>query len=103
GFLEHVDLVLVRRGERIRVEVPLQVTGEVTREGMLSQSEVQVEVEADATRIPGEIVVDVDGMEVGDTVYAKDLTLPSGVGLAADEEQLILHVMPIPTAEEVEA
>lgn len=103
GFLEHVDLLLVRRGEKVQVDVPLTVVGAVAPGGMLSQQEVQVQVEAEATNIPGEIEVDVADMEVGDSVHASDLRLPQGTQLVADPEALILHVMASQTAEEVEA
>ncbi|MGH3320784.1 MAG: 50S ribosomal protein L25/general stress protein Ctc [Streptosporangiaceae bacterium] len=103
GFLKHVDLLVVRRGERVRVEIPIQVNGDVAPGGMLSQEEVVVEVEAEATQIPGEIPVDIDGMEIDGAVHASDLQLPGGVELAADPEQLILHVIRERTAEEVEA
>jgi large subunit ribosomal protein L25 len=94
GFLEHVDLILVRRGEKVTVEVPLRVTGEIAPgEGMLDQQLVQIPVEAEATNIPQGIDVDVDGMEVGAAVHASDLKLPRGVSLQVDPETLILHVI----------
>jgi large subunit ribosomal protein L25 len=103
GFIEHVDLVLVRRGEKVTVEVPVRVSGEVFPGGLLDQQLVQVQVEAEATHIPQSIDVDVEGMEVGAAVHAADLSLPSGVTLAADPEALVLHVIAAPTAEQLEA
>jgi large subunit ribosomal protein L25 len=94
GFLEHVDLILVRRGEKVTVEVPLRVTGEIAPgEGMLDQQLVQIPVEAEATNIPQGIDVDVEGMEVGAAVHASDLKLPRGVSLQIDPETLVLHVI----------
>jgi large subunit ribosomal protein L25 len=102
GFLEHVDLILVRRGEKVTVEVPLRVTGEIAPgDGMLDQQLVQIPVEAEATNIPQGIDVDVEGMEVGAAVHASDLKLPRGVSLEIDPETLVLHVI-ARQAEEVE-
>jgi len=94
GFLEHVDLILVRRGEKVTVEVPIRVTGEIAPgEGMLDQQLVQIPVEAEATNIPQGIDVDVDGMEVGQDVHASDLKLPPGVTLQVEPDALVLHVI----------
>jgi len=103
GYLEHVDLILVRRGEKVTVEVPLRVTGEIAPDGMLEQQLVQIPVEAEATSIPQGIEVDVAGMEIGAAVLAGDLKLPSGVTLQIDPEARVLHVVAQPTAEEPEA
>ena len=100
GFIEHVDLILVRRGEKVTVEVPLRVSGDIAPDGMLEQQLVQIPVEAEATSIPQGIDVDVDGMEVGAAVHAGDLKLPRGVSLQVDLETLVLHVIAQPTAEE---
>jgi len=103
GAIEHVDLILVRRGEKVTVEVPIRVTGSIAPDGMLDQQLVQIAVEAEATNIPQGIDVDVDGMEVGSAVHAADLVLPRGVSLQADPEALVLHVIAQPTAAEPEA
>ncbi|MCO5972841.1 50S ribosomal protein L25/general stress protein Ctc [Actinoallomurus soli] len=103
GFLEHVDLLVVKRGEKVTVEVPVQVTGEVAPGGMLDQQLVQVALEAEATHLPEAVEVDVEGLEVGTQVLAKDLKLPAGASLGADEEALVLHVLAAPTAEQIEA
>ena len=100
NIIEHVDLILVRRGEKVTVEVPIRVTGEIAADGMLDQQLVQISVEAEATSIPQGIDVDVDGMEVGAAVHAGDLKLPRGVSLQVDPETLVLHVIAQPTAEE---
>ena len=103
GFIEHADLILVRRGEKVGVEISVRVTGEVSPDGMLNQQVVQLPVEADATNIPDGIDVDVTGFEVGRALHAGDLDLPRGTSLAVDPETLILHVMAAPTAEQLEA
>ncbi len=103
GSVEHVDFILVRRGEKVTVEVPVEVTGEVFSGGLLDQQLVQVSIEAEATNIPGAIVVDVQDMEVGTAVHAGDLKLPTGSSLAMEPETLVLHVIAAPTAEQLEA
>jgi large subunit ribosomal protein L25 len=103
GFIEHADLILVRRGEKVTVEISVRVTGEVSPDGMLDQQVVQLPVEAEATNIPDGIDVDVEGMEVGASLHASDLELPRGTSLQVDPETLILHVLAAPTAEQIEA
>lgn len=100
GFIEHVDLVLVRSGEKVTVDVPIQVTGEIFPGGVLDQQLVQITVEAEATHIPQGIEVDVEGMEIGSAVHAGDLKLPRGTTLQVDAETLVLHVV-APQAEEL--
>jgi large subunit ribosomal protein L25 len=103
GYVEHVDLIIVRRGEKVRVEVPVTVTGEIAPGGLLDQQLVQIEIEAEATHLPPGIEVNVEGMEIGASVHASDLTLPSGVTLVEEPEALVLHVLAAPTAEQIEA
>lgn len=103
GIIEHVDLILVRQGEKVTVDVAVRVTGDVFPGGMLDQQMVQIPVEAEATNIPQQFDVDVTGMEIGTAVHASDLDLPPGVTLAADPEALVLHVVAAPTAEQMEA
>ncbi len=103
GTIEHADLILVRRGEKVTVEISVRVTGEVSPDGMLNQQVVQLPVEADATNIPDGIDVDVEGMDVGASIHAGDLALPDGTTLAVDPETLILQVLAAPTAEQIEA
>ena len=103
GRIEHVDLILVRRGEKVTVEVPVQVTGEVEPGGLLDQQMVRLAVEAEATQIPQAIEVDVAGMDIGAAVHAGELTLPEGVTLVAEPDALVLHVLAAPTAEQIEA
>jgi large subunit ribosomal protein L25 len=103
GSVEHVDLILVRRGEKVTVDVPLNVTGEVHPDGLLDQQMVQIAVEAEATNIPTGIAIDVEGMEIGSSVHAGDLSMPAGSTLAVDADLLVLHVIAAPTAEQMEA
>ena len=94
NVLEHVDLILVRRGEKVTVEIPIRVIGEIAPgDAMLDQQLVQIPLEAEATNIPQGIDVDVEGMEIGSAVHASDLKLPRGVSLQVDPETLVLHVV----------
>jgi len=92
GVIEHVDLIEVRSGEKVTVEIPIRVSGEVFSGGILDQQMVQISVEAEATHLPDGVDVDVEGAQVGTQVYAKDLALPTGTTLAGDPEALVLHV-----------
>ena len=103
GFIEHADLILVRRGEKVSVDISVRVSGDIAPDGLLNQQVVQLPVEAEATNIPDGIDVDVTGMEVGSSIHAGDLTLPRGVSLQVEPETLIVHVLPAPTAEQMEA
>jgi large subunit ribosomal protein L25 len=101
GFIEHVDLIAVRHGEKVTVEIPVRVSGEVFSGGLLDQQLVQISVEAEATHLPDGVDLDVEGMEIGTVVHAKDIVLPEGTTLATDPEALILHVTAAPTAEQM--
>ncbi|MFD1940427.1 MULTISPECIES: 50S ribosomal protein L25/general stress protein Ctc [Nonomuraea] len=97
GFVEHVDLLLVKRGEKVTVEIPVTTTGDVNSEGLLDQQSVSIAVEAEATHIPTGVEVDVEGLEVGASITAGDLKLPQGATLAADPETVIVQVIAKPT------
>lgn len=99
GFIEHVDLIEVRSGEKVTVEIPIRVSGDVFSGGLLDQQLVQLSVEAEATHLPDGVDVDVEGMEIGTAVLAKDIALPSGTTLATDPETLVLHVLGAPTVD----
>ena len=92
NVIEHVDLIEVRSGEKVTVEIPIRVNGEVFPGGILDQQLVQISVEAEATHLPDGVDVNVEGAEVGTQVYAKDLALPKGSTLVSDPEALVLHV-----------
>jgi large subunit ribosomal protein L25 len=103
GYVEHVDLITVRRGEKVEVEIPVTTTGDVAPGGLLDQQLVQISVEAEATNIPPGIEINVAGMAIGSSVHASDLELPAGVTLAQEPDVLVLHVIAAPTAEQIEA
>ena len=101
--LEHIDFVAVRRGEKVTVDVPVQVTGDAAPETLVVTEHATVQVEAEATNIPERIEVSVEGASVGTQIHASDLTLPSGSSLLTDGDMLIVNITNAPTAEEVEA
>ncbi|MEO3872492.1 50S ribosomal protein L25/general stress protein Ctc [Nonomuraea sp. B12E4] len=105
GFVEHVDLLLVRRGEKVTVEIPVTTVGDVNPDGLLDQQLVSIAVEAEATHIPTGVEVDVEGLEVGTAITAAQLRLPQGATLAADPEAVVLHVInkPVEAPAEEEA
>ena len=96
--LEHIDLVIVRSGEKVTVDVPITLTGRVAG-AVIELNIAAVTVEAEATHIPTEVVVDIDGHEVGSVIRASDLVLPQGTTLIADPEQIIV-TLAAPTEEE---
>lgn len=103
GDFEHVDLLAVRLGEKVTIDVPLVLTGEIAPGGLLAQDATSVTVEAEATHLPTEIEISIEGMEVGSSVSAKDLTLAAGTTLVTDPETLLVAVGAAPTAEDLEA
>ncbi|MDR1511859.1 MAG: 50S ribosomal protein L25/general stress protein Ctc [Propionibacteriaceae bacterium] len=90
--IKHVDLIIVRKGERVTVEVPLIVVGEVRGEAMIVTDQTSLTIEAEATSIPPHIEIDVSQLEIGDSVYAKDLKLPQGVVFPGEPDDLMLSV-----------
>ncbi|MFJ3232504.1 50S ribosomal protein L25/general stress protein Ctc [Streptomyces sp. NPDC086787] len=94
GFLEHVDLLLVKRGEKVTVEIPVHAEGELAAGGNLLEHVLNaLPVEAEATHIPEALTVSVEGLEAGASIHAKDIALPSGVTLAVDEDAVVLQVL----------
>ncbi|MGW5659368.1 50S ribosomal protein L25/general stress protein Ctc [Streptomyces sp. NPDC003758] len=94
GFLEHVDLLLVKRGEKVTVEIPVHAEGELAPGGNLLEHVLNaLPVEAEATHIPEALTVSIEGLEAGASVLAKDVALPSGVTLAVDEDAVVLQVL----------
>ena len=100
---EHVDLVLVRRGEKTTVEVPIVLVGDVAPDTITNQQLNTVSIEADATNLPDSIDVDVTGRSAGQNIAAGDLVLPKGSTLVTDAEALVIGFLGAPTAEALEA
>lgn len=103
GFLEHLDLIVVSKGEKVVVDIPVHVVGDAASDALVVTEHPSVSVEAEATHIPEYVEVSVEGAEVGTQILAKDLVLPSGSTFQGDEETLIVNITHAPTAEEVEA
>ena len=101
--IEHLDFVAVRRGEKVTVDVPIHVVGDAAPETLVVNENTVVSVEAEATHIPEFFEVSVEGAAAGTQILAKDLTLPSGTTLLADEELLIVNVTEQISAEALEA
>jgi large subunit ribosomal protein L25 len=103
GDYEHVDLIAVRLGERVTIDVPLVITGDLAPGAMLGQEYTSVQIEAEATHLPNEIEISIQGLDAGAHITAGDLNLPAGATLVTDAETLLLNVSTAPTAEDVEA
>ncbi|MFE2051223.1 50S ribosomal protein L25/general stress protein Ctc [Streptomyces sp. NPDC059459] len=94
GFLEHVDLQLVKRGETVSVEIYVQTEGELAPGGNLLEHVLNaLPVEAEATDIPESVTVSVEGLEAGASILAKDIPLPAGTKLAVEEDTVVLQVL----------
>ena len=94
GFLEHVDLLLVKRGEKVTVEIPVHTEGELAAGGNLLEHVLNaLPVETEATHIPEAVTVSIEGLEAGAAILAKDITLPKGTTLAVEEDTVVLQVL----------
>ncbi len=103
GFIEHADLLIVSRGEKVTVEVPIVLVGEASADALVTLEHPTVSLHAEATHIPESIEVDIEGAEVGTQILAKHLQLTEGATLSLDEETLVVHLSAAPTAEDIEA
>ena len=94
GFLEHVDLQLVKRGEQVNVEIYVHTEGELAPGGYLLEHVLNaLPVEAEATHIPESVTVSIEGLAAGDSILAKDITLPTGTTLAVEGDTVVLQVL----------
>lgn len=102
NYIEHADLLVVKKGEKVTVEVPLVVTGEAAS-GTLVVNEIStVKLEADALNLPEQIEVSIEGAEPGTQITAADVQLPTGATLQDDPELLLVNVVAAPTAAAME-
>lgn len=90
--IDHVDLLGVKRGEKVVVEVPVVTEGEAHPDAVVLQEADVVEIEVDALNIPEEIAVSIEGKEIGDQITAADIALPAGATLTTDPEALIINL-----------
>ena len=102
-IIEHIDFVTVIRGEKVTVDVAIHVIGEAAPDTLVVTENNTIQVEAEATHIPEFIEVSIDKAPVGTLVHAKDLVLPKGTTLVADEDLLIVNVTGQVSAEALEA
>ena len=91
-ILEHIDLVLVRRGEKVVVDVPIHAVGEHDRDGILEHVNNTIEVRVEATAIPSFIELDISNLVAGTSLYAGDVKLPAGVELESDPKMIVVHL-----------
>jgi len=101
--LEHVDLVAVRRGEKVTVDVPLTIVGDAVSDVLVDQQRSTLSVEAEATHLPTGFEVSIEGLKVGGTIHASDVKLPAGATLIDDPETVLVQGLGAPTAEALEA
>ncbi|MFC0448341.1 50S ribosomal protein L25/general stress protein Ctc [Rhodococcus jostii] len=102
NYIEHADLLVIKKGEKVTVDVHVVVTGEAASGTLVAQDAATISLEADALHIPEQIEVSVEGLEVGTQILANQLELPKGSTLQADEELLIVNVVAAPTAADLE-
>ncbi|CAN5311375.1 50S ribosomal protein L25/general stress protein Ctc [soil metagenome] len=91
-IIEHLDLIVVRKGERVQVDVAVHVEGEPVSGATADLDTFSLLLEVLATNIPTRVIVNVEGAEAGTQILAKDITLPEGAVLVGDEDQLIVAV-----------
>jgi len=91
-IIEHLDLIVVRKGEKVTIDVPVHVEGETVPGTTAAQDANTISLEAEATNIPERVIVDVEGLEAGTQILAKDLKLPAGSTLIGDPDTLIINV-----------
>jgi large subunit ribosomal protein L25 len=102
GYYEHVDLLAVRRGEKVTIDVPVTVVGDIVPGGLLNQEATTVSVEAEATHLPTGFEVSIDGLEIGSQITAGDIQLPAGTSLITEADSVVAIIAEAPTAEQLE-
>lgn len=103
GFLEHVDLVAVRKGEKVTVDVPVQLTGDAAPETLVDQQTMTLSVVTEATHIPDHLELAIDGKRAGESLTASAVPLPSGTELAGDPEHVVVAFLGVQSEEQLEA
>lgn len=101
--IEHADLLVLKKGERVTVEVNVIVEGDAAAGSLVYTDSTSVEIEADALSIPEQIEVSIEGAEIGTQILAGALSLPEGVTLISDPELLLVNVVEAPSEEDLEA
>ena len=101
--ITHADLIVVRRGEKVTVEVPVALEGEAANGTLVTQDSTTIEIEAEALSIPESLTVSIEGAEEGTQITAGQIALPEGVTLISDPEMLVVNIVVAPTAEDLVA
>jgi large subunit ribosomal protein L25 len=101
--IEHVDLVIVRRGEKVTVDVPVHIEGEAGPDTLVVVDHNSIPIEAEATNLPRQIIVSVEGLPAGTQILVRDLQVPAGSSVDLEPETLIVNVTNAPTVEALEA
>ena len=91
-IIEHLDLVVVRKGEKVTVDIPVHVEGESVAGTIAALDANTLSVEAEATHIPERLTVNIEGAEEGTQIFAKDIELPEGSTLISDPDTLVVNV-----------
>jgi len=99
--IQHADLLVVRRGEKVVVEVSVIVEGEAGPDTMITQETNAIEIEAEALSIPEQLTVSIDGAQPGTQFTAGQIPLPAGINLISDPDLLVVNVVNAPTAEDL--
>ena len=102
-IIEHIDLLTVRKGEKVTVDIPVHVVGELAPGNVYNQELTFISLEAEATHLPTAIEVDIEGRTAGEHIHASDLVLPKGSVLLADAEALVVHISEATEVSEEEA
>ncbi|WNG86524.1 50S ribosomal protein L25/general stress protein Ctc [Mycobacterium sp. ITM-2016-00317] len=101
--IQHADLLVVRRGEKVTVEVQIVIEGDATPGTLVTQEANTIEIEADVQSIPEQFVVSVEGAQEGTQIQAGQIELPADVTLISDPEALVVNIVAAPSAEELES
>jgi large subunit ribosomal protein L25 len=99
---EHVDLIIVKRGEKVTVDVPITLVGEAARNTLIVSESTTLSIVAEAMHLPSSFEVSIEGLEAGSQITAGDVELPSGSELAVDADTVIAIVTAAQTAEQLE-
>lgn len=100
-IIEHLDLIVIRKGEKVQVEVAVHLTGEAVSGTIADLDSKYLVLEVEATSIPQNVVVSIDGLDDGAQIHAKDVVLPEGATLISDPDAVVVYVH-LPAAEEEE-